>query len=651
MISNSMGLKWTDEQKAIQACQSSRIIVEANAGAAKTTTAAFAIAGLIERGANPKRILALSFTEPGVKAFEAAFARVGLSREVVRQLRLGTVEDFCAARLERFEGTRVRRERRPEDVRSAAIAAIACARANAEVRFPGEFSLHGTGDLAVEGLLEEFGQIKGAMAIERAGEFFSLTPGGACDLGFNFTTLAVLREYERERAPLFDGDGEQARFRYLGDATYDLARLLISDDPPFTREDHPLRVGAEMLVFDEMHDCNWAIFTVLKKLLEVNDGCRFLGVGDRDQVIHAKDGADSYFMKNGFDVEIGAPKRLPLTVTHRFGESLALRLGNFASKAYAASKDRTTAVVIKRANTAEEILQIVEGAARNRLGLDQDSSLQNLVVLLRHPGDAVELEHFLIVRNVPYETIGFKSFLQRPEVLFIRMLLAVAIDLQAKFGTETLQAAKRATWHFTGGISLVKAGDASQTEQAIDSATEENFRSFMLPDLLRETGRSVSERVVGAIETASTNEIRDLVDVVARLRISELARSVFVRSSDVEEVDSSISGLLNVAKRYSSIDSLLNALLQYDYSTNASSRKESRIVLSTIEASKGLEFDHVIVPNVNAGSFDGTGPDERNLFYVATSRACNLLTLTYVNGRASSLLASFGNAAGDSSPG
>ncbi|WP_367280001.1 3'-5' exonuclease [Hydrogenophaga sp.] len=55
----------------------------------------------------------------------------------------------------------------------------------------------------------------------------------------------------------------------------------------------------------------------------------------------------------------------------------------------------------------------------------------------------------------------------------------------------------------------------------------------------------------------------------------------------------------------------------------------NRIVLSTIQAAKGLEFDHVIIPDVNADTFDGSDPDEKNLFYVATSRACNLLTITH----------------------
>jgi len=640
MTTSRVLLKWTDEQLDIRACKSDRIIVEANAGAAKTTTAAFTIAGLIERGANPKKILSLSFTEPGVTAFEAAFARVDLSRDIVRRLRVGTVEDFCATRLERLEGTRVRRNKRPEDVRKAVIHAIAIARERTEARFPGEFSLHGTGDLAVEGLLEEFGQIKGSMAIQRAGEYFSLTPQSASDLGFSFTTLSVFGEYERERTAFLDGEGEQARFRYRGDATYDLARLLVSEDPPFSWENHPLRVGAEVVVFDEMHDCNWAIFTVLKKLLEVNDGCAFLGVGDRDQVIHARDGADSYFMKEGFDIEIGRPKRLPLTLTHRFGESLARPLGSFASKAYTANKDRKSAVEVKAVKTAEEFLHVVEEAARSRRGLDEESDLQNLAVLLRHPGNAVELEHFLILRSLPYETVGFRSFLERPEVLFIRMLLTVAVDLPAKFGTEMLLAAKRATWQFVGG-TLPGEGDAGETEQAVDGASEENFRSFILPRLLRETEHRVSERILGAMALASSGSIADFPKVIASLGVNELARRVFVRSSDVEEVESSITGLLSVAKRYASINSLLDALLQYDYAAKASSQKEGRIVLSTIDSSKGLEFDHVIVPGVNAGSFDGDSPDERNLFYVATSRARNLLTLTHAAGRASRFLASF----------
>jgi DNA helicase-2/ATP-dependent DNA helicase PcrA len=47
--------------------------------------------------------------------------------------------------------------------------------------------------------------------------------------------------------------------------------------------------------------------------------------------------------------------------------------------------------------------------------------------------------------------------------------------------------------------------------------------------------------------------------------------------------------------------------------------------LTTIDAAKGLEFDHVIIPDVNAREFDGASGDERNLFSVAASRARYML--------------------------
>jgi len=59
-------------------------------------------------------------------------------------------------------------------------------------------------------------------------------------------------------------------------------------------------------------------------------------------------------------------------------------------------------------------------------------------------------------------------------------------------------------------------------------------------------------------------------------------------------------------------------------------------VLSTIERAKGLEFDHVIIPGVNRGEFDGDDEDERHRFYVAVSRARRVVELVHRPGAASS---------------
>jgi DNA helicase-2/ATP-dependent DNA helicase PcrA len=54
-----------------------------------------------------------------------------------------------------------------------------------------------------------------------------------------------------------------------------------------------------------------------------------------------------------------------------------------------------------------------------------------------------------------------------------------------------------------------------------------------------------------------------------------------------------------------------------------------RVVLSSIEAAKGLEFDHVLIPHLTHGEFGDGSAENRNLLYVAMTRARRRLTLTF----------------------
>lgn len=617
------------------------IVVQANAGAAKTTTAALRIDALTQAGTDPKKILVLCFSSSGVKALDSSFERIGMSAAVAQQLRTGTVDDFCAARLERFEAVKVVRHERPEQIQKYVLQAIGEARTWAEQKFPGEFSLQGSGEWAVEGFLEEFSQIKGSLAIERAGDDFSVSPSHSADIGFSFTTLAVLNAYERIRKVSVLSDGEQVLFRYKGDATYDLARMLGSDDPPFTWDTHPLRLDIKVVTLDEMQDCNWAMFTVIRNLLRHNKDASFLGIGDPDQVIHARDGADPYFMGKGFKVELGLPEFLPLTLTHRFGEGIATPLGLFASKSYRANSNRSAAVSIRATINTKEIVDVIADATTSRRGLEDKSTLQNIAVLLRHPGAAVELEHLLIGRNIPYGVVGFDTFLERPEVLFVRMILTAGVGIEERFGSNILSPAKRSCLQFLE--ATLEVHSAEETKNALEDAKEENFFNHLLPVLVKRCPiPGVATRVADAILLARSDDVSVLPQVFALLDMKKFARRQWVRTEDIEEVEASIAGLRHIADEYQSIGAFLRALLQYDHRGKVNKSQSNRIVLSTIADSKGLEFDHVIIPNVNAREFDGDRQDERNLFYVAASRARNLLTMTHQVGAPSSYLDAFG---------
>ena len=630
----------TAEQRNIQHSRSRLIVVEANAGAAKTTTAALRIDALIQSGTDPRKIVVLCFSSPGVRALQSALKQIGVSADVAKLLRLGTIDDFCAVRLAGFESVDVPRHERPEKIRKYVLQAISAARSWAEEHFPGEFSLQGTGEWAVEGFLEDFSQIKGSLATQRAGDYFSFSPADSSDIGLSFTTLAVFRAYEQIRTAFNSADGEQVLFRYKGDATYDMARMLVSDDPPFTWDTHPLRVNIAAVILDEMNDCNWAMFTVIKSTLDLSSGASFLGIGDRDQVIHARDGADSYFMGRGFEIELGRAEFMPLTQTHRFGAAIASPLGKFADKAYRANPDRSAAVSIQATTTAEDIVNVIAEATTNRRGLETESTLQDIAVLLRHPGAAVELEHILIVRGVAYESIGFNTFLERPEVLFVRMILTAGVRIEEKFGNPILNLAKKSCFQFLE--ASLESHSAEATDKVVETATEENFFSFVLPALVdRCPIAGVSERVANAIDLASSDDVAVLPRFFELLDIHNFARRQWVRAEDIEEVEASIHGLLKIAREYQSIAALLKAFLQYDNRGRVNKFSANRIVLSTIADAKGLEFDHVIIPNVNAREFDGNLRDERNLFYVAASRARNLLTMTHQVGAPSSYLNSF----------
>lgn len=633
----------TDEQMAI--CKSShpRLLVEANAGTAKTTTAALKIAHLVAHGMSPSKIVALSFSTPGVQAFRDAFRRVGMDADVAAAVRVGTVEDFCASRLSRLENLKVDRPARPEQVRAHVLQAVADARQWADERYPGEFALDGSGQFAVEGLLKAFAQIKGSMAIARASEYFSYSPAFAADIGHDFTTLAIFRAYERLRCQFVDGEGEHVRFRYLGDATYDLAQLLTSSEPSFSAETHPLRLKLQAVVLDEMHDTHWAMFMVIKALLERNEGCIFLGVGDRDQVIHAQEGADAYFMKEGFDLYIGPPQRLPLTQAFRFGPAIARPLSGHAGKPYPASDRLPSRVEIRRIDTAVDMFALLNEALSSRRGLSPDADAGQLAVLLRHPSAAADLEYVLLERNLAYETRGFTTFLGRPEVLFARMILSAAVSQPDQFMEAVLRQAQLAAWEFIGGELPHRADHGESTEKIVTGASQQNFFSYILPALLQHSPHGEArENVLHAMALASSDDIAVLPSALAALDIKTMARRVFVKNEAIEATQESLDGLLRAADGYSSITAFLNRLLHHDYSRLSRRSAVNRITLSTIEDAKGLEFDHVVIPGVNRHAFDGQAGDNRNLFYVAASRARNLLTLTHTGTEVSSYLRHFG---------
>ncbi|PTT82643.1 ATP-dependent helicase, partial [Pelomonas sp. HMWF004] len=308
----------SDEQLAIQLRKTRLLLVEANAGAAKTTTLALRIAQALQRGAPPQTVLALTTTAPAVQALKDRLAHIGVARADIQLLRIQTFEAFSLGVLAEAEGAAARTVTAPEQVRQQVIRAVERAQSLPDERYPEDLATDALpGDL-VEGLLQCFETLKGRMVLEHLDPELRMTPAVAEGLGVDYLTMRVWRCYEAIRQ---GGHPDHPEFRGPGDGVYDLARRLLSSE--ITAEDAALQQGLTLICVDEMHDVNRAAFTVLKAVLAAHPRAAFIGVGDRDQVIHAQTGAEAGFMGEHFRAEIGAPEVLPLTTSRRFSPQLA----------------------------------------------------------------------------------------------------------------------------------------------------------------------------------------------------------------------------------------------------------------------------------------------------------------------------------------
>lgn len=622
----------TEEQQRIQAARARHVLIEANAGAAKTTTLALRIAQALQRGADPAMILALTYTEPAVQALRAQLRWVGLAAEQVDAIRVQTFESFSTAMLEDLEGGRSLALQRLEQIKPYLLRAIERAQTLPGERHPDELCVDGSPAALAEGLLRTFAVLKGRMLIELQAADEAMSPALAEELGFDYLSLRVRSAYEFIRR---GGHPDRPEFRFEGDACYDLARALLMEE--LSPEGSPLALGLALIVVDEMHDTNRAMFTVLKALLNANRRAAFVGVGDRDQVIHSQAGADATFMHDCFVQEIGKPLRLPLTASHRFGSELAQMVGRLAhNKPYAAALHCATEVEPLPCESPRVMAQMVARLAREHMA---QTLRKDLRILLRRPAQSILIERELLKLGVDYRVDGFAPFLRRPEVLLVRGLYAYCSGDFSGFASKPLREQTLAALMLFAG-ALIESSELRQVDavtaqrQAIAEATEhpQGMRDFIEGQVLRNASPRALKRLRAAMAVMESGDLQHFGNSFGlALEPEGLARSVLVRKEDVQQVRDNINQLLqSIVAEGEGLAEAFRVLHQQDQ-IQARMRLNTRVTLSSIESAKGLEFDHVLIPYLSRGEFVGdvSAAENRNLLYVAMTRARQRLTLAY----------------------
>ncbi len=626
------------EQLAIQLLKTRLLLVEANAGAAKTTTIALRIAQALQRGAQPETVLAITATDPAVIALKERLSHIGIPAPVVKRLRIQTFEAFSLAVLAKAEGVAARVVVRAEQVEPYVVRAIERAQSLPDERFPDELMTEAAPEDLVEGLLRSFGLLKGTMLVEQLDPNERMTPELADGLGFGYLTMRAWSCYEFIRK---GGHPDRPDFRFQGDGTYDLARMLFAGE--ITTDDAWLRLGFTLICLDEMHDVNQAAFTVLKSVLAANPRAAFVGVGDRDQVIHSQTGADAQFMGSRFFSEIGKPQVLPLTLSRRFSPELAQHVGALARKSYAADPSLDTTISREHCPDARLAAELI---ARKAADHHKQQALSTMRVLLRFPAQSVQIEHEMMKLSVPYSATGFQPYLDRSETMLVRGLYAHAADNYEGFEEQAQRAKLLYAWlQFSGArvdsIELRHLDSVQAQQSAVGEASEsvDTTKTFIKGHVLRTANPAALRQLEAALSVLRTGDLEVFAaSFLKALDPIRLAARVFVRKDDAEQVAANIRQLCRlVTDEGTDLDGGFRMLGRMDFARRLL-RESDRVVLSSIEASKGLEFDHIVVPHLSKGEF-GTGSTEnRNLLYVALTRAKRQLTLMFDGERPSKFL-------------
>jgi DNA helicase II / ATP-dependent DNA helicase PcrA len=455
-------------------------------------------------------------------------------------------------------------------------------------------------------------------------------------------------------------------FRSEFDATYDLAWLLADPEqrtPLYEVPRWPTLLHA--LLVDEMHDMNRATHTIVQALLATTSA-RFCGVGDRDQVIFSNNGAEEKFMSNQSSFGERIVTSLPLTRCHRFGIEVANVASKLAGgKKYSVHKGLET-VVIKKfyADSGELNCTALAMEQISHWKKENAHDVSNVALLLRHSWQSVDIENSLIETGIFYETHGFDSYFFQPEVLLIRALHAIGTRDYTMLGTVALRQRMIETLIFFFGIEVPY--EESENESflvrmniAKKAAIQDGDLSLFIENiLLRRCSEKVRLRLSRAIsifEQRASNQ-NDFNEILKSIEIDQWVEEVFIEKQRKKDAVRYFNALSELSIKYSSIETFLAKLSEYEkrkevtsVSENtqylrASNFKRKTLNLSLVSEVKGLEFDNVLIPHLAEGIFPSdmaySATEERNLLYVAMTRAKKNLTLLISERKPSSLLIS-----------
>ncbi len=398
------------------------------------------------------------------------------------------------------------------------------------------------------------------------------------------------------------------------------------------------------IMVDEYQDTNVIQYTFVKILSLPHNN--IFCVGDDDQSIYSWRGAEIDNILR-FEKDFPNAKVLYLEQNYRSTNSIL----NAASSLIAKNSSRYSKKLWSdKADDSKIIIKECFNSKQEADILAQDISLlnqnggryENTAVLVRAMYLTREIEEKLIAYSIPYKIFGGAKFYDRLEIKdacsYLRLVVQKYDDLAFM---RAISAPKRGI----GETSIAKLRDYARSEglslfNASQKLVEEIFDSKIISSKIK---NQLQEFI------ALFNAVEDMK---ATARLSEMLNYILNTSGYIdilkaENSPESKSRLENLKELASALDGFnnLEEFLEHISLINETEDKNDNnsVILMTIHAAKGLEFEAVFLPGFEEGiipsprSIDENAvaglEEERRLAYVAITRAKKFLQISFCNNR------------------
>ena len=608
-------------------------LVLAGAGSGKTRVITHKIGRLLDAGYAPGQIAAITFTNKAAQEMRER-AKELIGGKAAKNLVISTFHSL-GVRLLRAEGARLGLKEK--------------------------FSILGGDD--VVGILKDAGGTTDVNMARRWQWTISLWKNQGLDS--DQAAAAALTDDDRVAA----GVMKRYEERLAADQAVDFDdliglphRLLQRDEECRTKWQNTLRY----VLVGEYQDTNAIQYELLKSL--VGERAMFTAVGDDDQSIYGWRGATIENLRR-LPQEYPALKVIPLEQNYR-STGFILRAANcvignnpklFDKKLWSAFGDGDPVALVECDNEEHEAERAVAriNSIRAQGG---EVAYKDFAILYRANHQARVFEKALRKANIPYKVSGGQSDFERTEIrdLCAWLRLLVNNDDDPAF-LRAVTTPKRGIGHTTLGalgefsgkwkVSLFEALFAESLGTAMKPAAVASLHEFgrLVNDLeyrARHTSGSEDAKALlmgwlkdidyekhlyegddsEKVAAGRWSNVMDFVDWIARRCGGEIENdggmSLETERQTVLDVAQTISVIISLAER---------------------SDEQDQVTLSTLHASKGLEWPHVILAGVNEGLLpfrsedDETTPqhieEERRLMYVGITRARRTLAVDVLRRR------------------